>query len=172
MLVGFGGTEISDRLNTPLATELPAPGVEVHAQILDGILTGRLLHEFPTAVGAVLLAFTCLVVVIVFRRWRGWVSVSLLVVLAAAVYTIAFLTFLWASRILPAGAMLLAVIVGPLVVYAADFASVERSVTRQLLGLRSWLTRQAKDVCHAGERGAFVEACVTAEPGDRTRITL
>src|SRR6478736_8605809 len=26
--------------------------------------------------------------------------------------------------------------------------------------------------CHAREGGAFVEACVTAEPGDRTRITL
>ena len=153
VLVGFGGTEISDRLNTPLATELPAPGVEVHAQILDGILTGRRIHEFPTAVGVVLLAFTGMIVVIVFGRWRGWVSVSLLVVLAAAVYTIAFLTFLWASRILPAGAMLLAVIVGPLVVYAADFASVERSVTRQLLGLRSWLTRQAKDSATPGKGG-------------------
>ena len=145
VLVGFGGTEISDRLNTPLATELPAPGVEVHAQILDGILAGRLLHELPIGVGAVLLAFTCLVVVLVFRRWRGWASVSLLLVLAAAVYAIAFLTFLWFSRIVPAGAMLLAVIAGPLVVYAADFALVERSVTRQLLGLRSWLTKQGKD---------------------------
>ncbi len=36
-------------------------------------------------------------------------------------------------------------IAGPLVVYAADFALVERSVTRQLMGLRSWLTRHALD---------------------------
>ncbi len=151
VLVGFGGTEISDRLNTPLATELPAPGVEVHAQILDGILAGRLLHEVPTGFGVVLLAFTCLLVVVVFRRWRGWVSVSLLVVLASAVYAIAFFAFLWASRILPAGAMLLAVIAGPVVVYAADFALVERSVTRQLLGLRSWLTKQGNEAATPGK---------------------
>ena len=145
VLIGFGGTEISDRLNTPLATELPAPGVEVHAQILDGILAGRLLHEVPMGVGALLLAGTCMIVVLVFRRWRGWASVTLIVVLAMTVYAVAFLTFLWASRIVPAGAMLFAVMAGPLLVYSADFALVERSVTRQLLGLRSWLTTQGKD---------------------------
>jgi CHASE2 domain-containing sensor protein/two-component sensor histidine kinase len=150
VLVGFGGTEISDRLNTPLATELPAPGVEVHAQILDGILAGRLLHEMAPGLGAFLLAFTCLVVVVIFRRWRGWASVALLVVLASAVYAIAFLTFLWASLIVPAGAMLFAVMAGPLLVYAADLALVERSLTRQLRGLRSWLTTHGKEAATPG----------------------
>jgi len=145
VLVGFGGVELLDRLSTPLATELPAPGIEVHAQILDGILTGRLLHEVPAGLGALLLAVTCLVVVIAFRRWRGWASIGLVVSLAIAVYAIAFLTFLWASRIVPAGSMLLAVIAGPVVVYAADFATVERSLTRQLLGLRTWLTERGQD---------------------------
>ena len=41
--------------------------------------------------------------------------------------------------------MMLAVIAGPVVVYAADFALVERSLTRQLLGLRAWLTKQGQD---------------------------
>lgn len=151
VLVGFGTTEISDRLSTPLALEIPAPGIEVHAQILDGILTGRSLHEVPAAFGAAALAFTCLVVVNVFRKWRGWASVGLLVVLAVAVHAIAFLTFLSASRIVPAGAMLLAVIMGPLVVFAADFAVVERSVTQQLLGLRSWLSKQATEAAAPGK---------------------
>ncbi len=151
VLIGFGGTEISDRLSTPLATELPAPGIEVHAQILDGILTGRLLHEVPAGLSALVLAFTCLAVVVVFRKWRGWASVGLLAALAAVVYGTAFLSFLWASRILPAGSMLLAVMAGPLVVYAADFTLVERSVTRQLRGLRSWLTKQGKDTVLPGQ---------------------
>ncbi len=145
VLVGFGGVELSDRLSTPLATELPAPGIEVHAQILDGILTGRLLHEVPAGFGALLLAITCLAVVVAFRKWRGWAAIGLVVGLAIAVYAIAFLTFLWASRLLPAGPMILAVIAAPVVVYAADFALVERSLTRQLLGLRAWLTKQGQD---------------------------
>ena len=144
VLIGFGGTEISDRLNTPLATELPAAGVEVHAQILDGILAGRLLLELPTGWGALLLAFTCMVVVVIFRRWRGWTSVALLAALATAVYSISFLVFLIAARLIPTGAMLFAVMAGPLLVYASDLALVERSVTRQLMGLRSWLMSQGK----------------------------
>jgi signal transduction histidine kinase len=149
VLVGFGATEISDRLNTPLATEIPAPGIEVHAQILDSILTGRSLHEVPAGFGAAALAFTCLMVVIVFRKWRGWASVGLLVVLAVAVYVIAYLTFL-SALVLPAGAMLLAVILGPLVVFTADFVVVERSLTRQLLGLRFWLTKPGKETVIPG----------------------
>lgn len=149
-LVGFGATEISDRLNTPLATEIPAPGIEVHAQIVDSILTGRSLREVPISLAAVVLAFTCLVVVVVFRKWRSWASVGLLVGLAVTVYAIAFLAFLSASWMLPAGAMLLAVIMGPLVVFTADFVVVERSLTQQLLGLRFWLTKQGKETAIPG----------------------
>ena len=150
VLVGFGATEISDRLNTPLATEMPAPGIEVHAQILDSILTRRSLREVPATIAAAVLSFTCLVVVVVFRKWRSWTSVGLLVGLAVAVYAIAFLTFLSASRVLPAGAMLLAVIMGPLVVFTADFVVVERSLTQQLLGLRFWLAKQGKETAIPG----------------------
>jgi len=144
VLIGFGATEISDRLNTPLSTEIPAPGIEVHAQILDAILTGRSLREMPPVLGAVALAFTCLVVVVVFRTRHSWAAIGLLAGLAIAVYAIGFLTFLSVSRILPTGAMLLAVIMGPLVVFTADFVVVERSLTQQLLELRSWLTKQGK----------------------------
>lgn len=145
LLVGFGATEVGDRLNTPLSTEMPEPGVEVHAQILDAILTGRSLREVSTLSAAVILAFTCLAVVIAFGKWHSWASVGLIFGLAIAIYASAFLTFLWASRLLPAGAMLLAVILGPLVVFTADFAVVERSLTQQLKGLRSWLTLQARE---------------------------
>jgi signal transduction histidine kinase len=151
VLIGFGGTEIIDRLSTPLATELPVPGIEVHAQILDGVLTERWLREVPASVGALLLAFTCVIVVIVFRKWHGWASMGLLIGLAATVYALSFLTFVWMFWIVPAGAMLFAVVSGPLLVYAADFARVEHSVNRQLVGLRSWLTERGNDFVERGE---------------------
>jgi signal transduction histidine kinase/CHASE2 domain-containing sensor protein len=145
VLIGFGGTEIIDRLSTPLDTELPAPGIEVHAQILDGILTRRWLRETPIGPAVLLLALTCVVVVFVFRKWYGWASIGMLIVLAASVYAMSFLTFVWTSRIVPAGAMLFALMIGPLIVYATDFARVEHSVTRQLMGLRSWLSEHGND---------------------------
>ncbi len=145
VLVGFGATEVGDRLNTPLSTELPAPGIEVHAQILDAILTGRSLHEVSLLSATVVLAITCLIVVAAFGRWRNWASVAVVFGLAIALYTGAFLTFLWTSRLLPAGAMLLAVILGPLVVFTADFVVVERSLTQQLRSLRSWLRKMGRE---------------------------
>jgi signal transduction histidine kinase len=144
-LVGFGTTEIGDRLSTPLHPEFPTPGVEVHAQILDGILSGRTLHEIPVWVGALATLVTCGLAVAVFRSWRGLAAVGVFVVTAAAVYAVALLTFILGSRILPAGSMILAVILAPLLVYTADFVLVERSVTQQLLGLRSWLALLGKD---------------------------
>jgi signal transduction histidine kinase len=65
--------------------------------------------------------------------------------MAAAVYAIGLLTFILGSRVLPAGSMMLAVILAPLLVYAADFVLVERSVTQQLLGLKSWLALLGKE---------------------------
>jgi signal transduction histidine kinase/CHASE2 domain-containing sensor protein len=145
VLVGFGTTEIGDRLSTPLHPEFPTPGVEVHAQILDSILSGRTLHELPLWAGALVLSVTCGLAVALFRSWRGFPAVGVFVVTAAALYAVALLTFILGSRILPAGSMMLALILAPLLVYTADFVLVERSVTQQLLGLRSWLAFRGKD---------------------------
>ena len=145
VLVGFGTTEIGDRLNTPLHPEFPTPGVEVNAQILDGILTGRTLRELPFWAGALALLATCGVAVAVFRKWRGVAALGALALTGAAIYGIALATFVQASRILPAGSMMLAVLIAPLLVSTADFIRVERSVTQQLLGLRSWLALRGKD---------------------------
>jgi len=145
VLVGFGSAEIGDRLSTPLHPEFPTPGVEVHAQILDSILTGRTLRELPLWAGALVLLATCAIAVVIFRKWRGFAALGALLLTGAAVYGIALLMFVLGSRVLPAGSMMLAVMVAPLLVYTVDFVRVERSVTQQLLGLRSWLALRAKD---------------------------
>jgi CHASE2 domain-containing sensor protein len=79
VLVGFDPSESSDRLTTPLTTEFPTPGIEVHAQILDSILTGRKLHEVPLWVSVAALLLTCLLVVGTFHRWRGWSAAAVFV---------------------------------------------------------------------------------------------
>jgi len=152
VLVGFGTAEIGDRLNTPLHPEFPTPGVEVHAQILDGILSGRRLHDLPVWMTALILMVTCTLSVAAFRSWRGIAAVAVFAVMAAAVYSVGLLAFILGSRVIPAGSMMLAVILAPLLVYTADFVLVERSVTQQLLGLRSWLALLGKEsVTRQGE---------------------
>lgn len=145
VLIGFGPTEIGDRISTPLTSELPAPGVEVHAQILDSILTGRTVHELPLGFAAATLLITCVVAIGIFRKWRGWTALLLLLGTVSIIYAVGLLTFIWISRILPVGPVMLAFLLAPLLVYSADFVTVERSVTRQLLGLRFWLASRSKD---------------------------
>jgi len=43
VLLGFGSTEIGDRIPTPVSDKLPMPGVEIHANLVDAILAGRSL---------------------------------------------------------------------------------------------------------------------------------
>src|SRR6266576_3706801 len=145
VLVGFGSTEIGDRLSIPLHPEFPTPGVEVHAQILDSILTVRTLRELPLWAGALVLLVTSILAVSVFRAWRGFTALWVLCVMGGSVYAIALLTFVLGSRILPAGPMMLVVMGAPVLVYTADFVRVERSLTEQLLGLRAWLAWRGKD---------------------------
>jgi signal transduction histidine kinase len=148
VLVGLGTMETSDRLTTPLSTEFPTPGVEVHAQILDSILTGRKLYEIPLWLSGVVLFLTCVLVVVVFRRWRGWSATVALALMGAVIYVLAWLAFR-TSFLLPTGSMMLAVIAGPLLVYTGDLVVVERSLTQQMRGLRSWLAQQSKkDLSH------------------------
>lgn len=139
VIVGFGPTEIGDRISTPLSGELPTPGVEVHAQALDSILAGRRLRELPAWVAVAMLLFTCTVVVGLSRWLRGWVAIAALGLVAAGVYAAGFLALVLGMRLLPAGPSLLAVVLGPVLVYATDLVIVERSVNRQLRDLRRWL---------------------------------
>ncbi|MFB3813543.1 MAG: CHASE2 domain-containing protein [Terriglobales bacterium] len=139
VLVGFGPTEINDRLNTPLSKELPTAGVAVHAQILDAVLAGRRLHESPLWLDGLLLAGLSLAVVVAFRRYRGWVAVALVVAFVSSVYAAGLLAFVVGRSVIAVGPLMVAVVAGPLLVHCADFVLVEHSLTRQFRELSRWL---------------------------------
>lgn len=139
VLVGFGATEIADRLNTPLSGALPTPGVEIHAQILDSILTGRTLQGLPAWVSILLVLLTCVGAIALFRNRRGWAVFALGIAFGGIAYFVGWCVFVLQSRIPPIGPMVLAVVFSPVVVYAADLVTVERSVRQQMTHLREWL---------------------------------
>ncbi len=139
VLIGFGPTEISDRFITPISGELPTAGVEINAQIVDGILTSRQLHEVPTWVAMALVLLSCPLLVLLFRRVQTWPSVALVFVIGITVYSLGFLMYVLASYLLPVGGLLSAVVLAPLLTYSADFVIVERSLTTQLRQLQRWL---------------------------------
>jgi signal transduction histidine kinase len=139
VLVGFGPTEISDRVSTPLTGQLPSPGVEVHAQILDGILTGRRVYPAPLWQVLFLLAAVCVGLVSVYRVSRDWGAVTIIAGLGVGFYCFGYLVFVTTARMLPPGFFLLAAALAPLLVYSADLIAVENSLTRQFQELGRWL---------------------------------
>jgi signal transduction histidine kinase/CHASE2 domain-containing sensor protein len=145
VLVGFGSVEIGDRLATPLSSDLPAPGVEIHAQILDSILTGRTLREFPLWLDGLLWLVICALSVRIVQHGYGWDRFAYLTAAVVSIYAIALFLYWFVGRMMPVGALVMAVVLAPMVVYSAELVIVERSVTRQLLSLRMWLHRHERD---------------------------
>jgi CHASE2 domain-containing sensor protein/signal transduction histidine kinase len=142
VLIGFGPTEISDRLNTPLTGALPAPGVEIHAQIFDGILRGRKLQQLSSGWTFLLLMPLCPILVVAFRRWRGQWLFAALAALLGIVYAAGYLLFISLSVIAPVVPLLLAVAIAPLITNSLDFILVERRLAAQLREMRRWLAQR------------------------------
>lgn len=142
VLIGFGPTEIGDRISTPLSGELPTPGVEVHAQILESILDGRRLHEPRWWLNSLFLLAICAVVAAAARRFVGWSAVAAFAGVAVGVYALGYAALVFGGFIFPAGSCLMAVVIGPMLAYSADLLVIERSVNRQLTDLHGWLEAQ------------------------------
>lgn len=139
VLVGFGATEIADRLSTPLSGQLPTSGVEIHAQILDSIVTGRVLRDLPVWANSLLVLLACVGAISLFRNRHGWSIVGLGIAFGAISYFVGWCVFVLQSRIPPIGPTMLAAVFAPVVVYGAELVTVQRSVCEQMTRLRDWL---------------------------------
>ena len=142
VLVGFGPTEITDRLSTPLTGQLPSAGVEIHAQILDSVLRRT---QPPRSARLRLVPYCSSLPAwgqshcIATRRAGAWWRCSFAMERCLTLWDG---QSLYCNPVFPrSGPMLLAVVFGPLVMYAADFVVVERSVRLQMMQLREWLVR-------------------------------
>ena len=144
VLVGFGTTEIADRLSTPLTSALPAPGVEVHAQILDSVLSGRFVRVVPASIDLVLLFIASLTGVLIFRNVRGWKSVLQILLLSFSIYMAGWIIYALSYWILSVGPLIIAAIAAPLVVQADHLFEVNRSLTHQVDSMREWLRRNRR----------------------------
>ena len=133
VLIGFGSTEISDRIPTPVSDRLPMPGVEIHANLIDAILGGRSLSPLNGWLNLLVLcafSFSSTWVVLRWAVWRGLIAlaVQLAVGLAAS-----YLVFAWMHTLIGLGPFLcVALLAGPLA-QLQNLVLVDRGLT---LGLR------------------------------------
>jgi signal transduction histidine kinase/CHASE2 domain-containing sensor protein len=139
VLIGFGATELSDRLPTPVSGATPMPGVEIHANLVDSLLTGRGLRRatvFPQALFLVgfSLASTWLVL-----RWPGWKGVLLQTALLAVSYGSGFWLFVHAQLIIAFGPVLCAGLLALPLAQLENLVVVNRGLTRGLRQLQQAL---------------------------------
>jgi len=115
VLIGFGATDLSDRLSTPVSDSLPMPGVEIHANLLDGLLDGRSPQPLGAVIQTLLLFSSSLLSTWLVLRWPGVKGLLALVVLVPVSYAAGYLLFAHAHRLVAFGPLLcVSVLAAPL----------------------------------------------------------
>ena len=75
VLIGFGASDLGDRIPTPVSGQIPMPGVELHANLLDGLLTGQGIRHAAVGPQILLVIVYSLASTWFVLRRPGWESV-------------------------------------------------------------------------------------------------
>jgi signal transduction histidine kinase len=139
VLIGFGATELSDRLPTPVSGQMPMPGVEVHANLVDELLQGQILRHVTLFPQLLYLVVFSLVSTWLVLRWPGWNGVLWEIALLAISYGTGYWLFAHANRIVAFGPVLCAGILAVPLAQLENLIIVNRGLTRGLTQLRQTL---------------------------------
>jgi signal transduction histidine kinase/CHASE2 domain-containing sensor protein len=139
VLIGFGASDLGDRIPTPVSGQMPMPGVELHANLLDGVLAGHGIRHAGLIQQVLLLLVYSLVSTWLVLRRPGWESVWIPLVLLAASYGAGFLLFNRSGILLDFGPLVCAAILAVPLTQLEDLVIVNRALNRGLQQLRSTL---------------------------------
>jgi len=139
VLIGFGASDLGDRIATPVSGQMPMPGVEIHANLLQGLLAGRGIRHvgiFPQLI--LLLIYSLICTFLVLQR-PGWLSIWIPVALFAASYAAGFVLFDRKAILLDFGPLVCAAILAVPLAQLQDLLIVNRALNRGLQQLRNTL---------------------------------
>jgi len=136
VLIGFGSTEIGDRIPTPVSGRLPMPGVEIHANLVDAILAGRSLRPLNGWLSLLLLCMFSSSFTWVVLRWPVWKGLIALAVLLASGLVASYLAFARMHLLIGLGPFLCAgLLAGPLA-QLQNLVVVDQGLTQGLRQLQ------------------------------------
>jgi signal transduction histidine kinase/CHASE2 domain-containing sensor protein len=139
VLIGFGSTETDDRIPTPVSDKLPMPGVEIHANLIDAILSGRSLRPLNGWLNLLVLcgfSFSSTWLVLRWPIWRGLVALAALLAVGLAA---SYFVFAWMHILVGLGPFLcVALLAGPLA-QLQNLVLVDRGLTQGLRQLQTAL---------------------------------
>ncbi len=136
VLIGFGATELSDRLPTPVSGQMPMSGVEVHANLVDALMSGRDLRPVPVWPQIVFLVAFSLVSTWLVLRWPLWNGVLLQTALLTLSYGAGYWLFAYAHRLIEFGPILCVGLLAVPLAQLENLLAVNRGLTRGLRQLR------------------------------------
>ncbi|HEX7285541.1 MAG TPA: CHASE2 domain-containing protein [Candidatus Angelobacter sp.] len=145
-LIGFGSVEMSDRLATPVSAQLPMPGVEINANALDMLISGRVIEyisEFNQVLLVVLVSAFSLWLVVRYPGTRGLLILGG-VTLAAGVGS--YQLFVHFHRLLSLAPVLLAGVLAAPLAQLENLLLVDREVSARL--------RQLREIMRPGATGS------------------
>jgi CHASE2 domain-containing sensor protein/signal transduction histidine kinase len=139
VLVGFGSSDLGDRIPTPVSGQVPMPGVEVHANLLEGVLAGHAIcHVGFVSQLALLLTYSLGSTLLILQR-PGWLSIWIPVGLLGGVYGAGFLLFKNIGILLDFGPLVCASLLAVPLAQLQDLLIVNRALNRGLQQLRQTL---------------------------------
>src|SRR5215472_9897270 len=139
VLIGFGASDLGDRVATPVSGQMPMPGVEVHANLLQGLLAGRGIRHAERTPQLILLVLYSLISTLLVLQRPGWLSIWIPVTLFAASYGAGFVLFSRRAILLDFGPLVCAAILAVPLAQLQDLLIVNRALNRGLQQLRTTL---------------------------------
>lgn len=139
VLLGFGATELSDQLFTPVSNQIPMPGVEVNANIVDTLLSGREVQEFGVAAQVLSLGGLSTLLLSIVARWPGPRGLILLAATLLAAFAAGYVLFVRFNLLFHYGPLLVAGVMAAPLAQLETLIIFEGAITRRLRDLQHLL---------------------------------
>jgi signal transduction histidine kinase/CHASE2 domain-containing sensor protein len=139
VLLGFGASDLSDRLPTPVSGQTPMPGVEVHANLLETLLNGTGIRHARLGLQVLLLVLFSLLSTWLVLHHPGWQSLWIPLILFLACYAAGVWLFQQHGILLNLGPLLIAAVLAVPLAQLENLTLVNRALNRGLDQLRGTL---------------------------------
>jgi signal transduction histidine kinase len=139
VLLGFGATEMSDRLFTPVSDQIPMPGVEVNANAVDTLISGTEVGEFGIVAQLLLLGGFSMLLLWIVVRWPGPRGLILLAGTLLAAFAAGYFFFVRFHLLFRYGPLLVAGVMAAPLAQLENLIIIDRAITRRLRDLQQLL---------------------------------
>lgn len=130
VLIGATMKELHDFHATPFATAGNRPGVTIHANALQTILTGNYIQYATPWLNLILLIFSLLLMMTATRLTKGFWSLSIFVLLSFGIVAMSLISFIKFNFIINATGPLIALTVGYLSTLSYEYVTEQREKKR------------------------------------------